>query len=396
VFGSTFDSIADAYGKVLGPIAEVAASLAEGDFAGALEAAKRNGLEFGEGLLRTTNMVGLAATVAEGAIDGVAVGLERIEKLRKLADATGTPVVSGAVPGAPAAAPTTGAAESTKQTDAAIRDLDRLRAAQQKASEARLSERAKIELSFEREIETIARAMQAGADLDEAQTAINVAQTERLIALADLKQRLHDEEMQRMRDEAAEAARLTQATVAATADAFGALSGLASTAATAMAESGSAGAKKNAQLMFGVSKALAAAMIPLRLAEALMTATAQPPPINGIMAATAIATAAAQTAAIASAKPPTFDRGGIVHGGTGDQVAASVLPGEAILSREAVANIGRQGVDDLNSGRGMGGPTVVQMVYRHRVFDEFVQDNISAPTPLGTALRGDRVTGRRS
>lgn len=396
VFGSTFEAISDAFGMVVGPIAEVAASLSRGDFAGALQAAKRNGMEFGEGLLRTTNMVGLAATVAEGAIDGVGDGLERIQKLRKLADATGTPVVSGAAPGAAAAAPTTGAAESTKQTDAAIRDLDRLRAAQQKASEARLSERAKIELSFEREIETIARAMEAGADLDEAQTAINVAQTERLIALADLKQRLHDEEMQRMRDEAAEAARLTQATVAATADAFGALSGLASTAATAMAESGSAGAKKNAQLMFGVSKALAAAMIPLRLAEALMTATAQPPPINGIMAATAIATAAAQTAAIASAKPPTFDRGGIVHGGTGDQVAASVLPGEAILSREAVANIGRQGVDDLNSGRGMGGPTVVQMVYRHRVFDEFVQDNISAPTPLGTALRGDRVTGRRS
>jgi hypothetical protein len=185
-------------------------------------------------------------------------------------------------------------------------------------------------------------------------------------------------------------------TVGATADAMGALANLAGTAATAMAEAGTAGARKNAQVLFGVSKALATAMIPLRLAEALMTAAAQPPPINGIMAATAIATAGAQGIAIASAKPPTFDRGGIIHAGTGDQVAAAVLPGEAILSREAVAGIGAQGVEDLNSGRGMRQPMVVQMVYRHRVFDEFVQDNISAPTPLGSALRGDRVTGRRS
>jgi len=77
-------------------------------------------------------------------------------------------------------------------------------------------------------------------------------------------------------------------------------------------------------------------------------------------------------------------------------VLAEILVASLILSREAVANIGESGVNALNSGRGAGGPMVVQMVYRHRVFDEFVQDNISAPTPLGSALRGDRVTGRRS
>ena len=177
---------------------------------------------------------------------------------------------------------------------------------------------------------------------------------------------------------------------------MGALSGLAGSAATAMAQAGTKGARKNAAIMFGVSKSLAAAMIPLRLAEALMTAAAQPPPINGLMAATAVATAGAQGIAIASAKPPTFDRGGIIHAGTGDQIGAAVLPGESILSREATARLGGQGVDDLNSGRGSSGPTVVQMVYRHRIFDEFISDNMSAPTPLAGALRGDRVTGRRS
>ena len=72
----------------------------------------------------------------------------------------------------------------------------------------------------------------------------------------------------------------------------------------------------------------------------------------------------------------------------------ATLPGEAVLSREAVGRIGEHGVNALNRGGG-GGPTVVQMVYRHRIFDEFVADNMAAPTPLGRAVRGDRVTGRR-
>ena len=337
--------------------------------------------------------------LVEGLAEGFEDAAEAAAKLRATMGGLGAPQAAPAAPrgnqGTPSAAGATTAA-STTATDSAIKDLERLQKAQRAASEARLSERAKIELAFEREIETIARAMEAGADLDEAQTAIYVAQSEQLIALADLKQRLHDEEIERMRAEAAEAASMTRAIVGSTGDAVGALSALAGTAAAAMAEAGSKGARENARMLFGISKGLALAMIPLKLAEGLMTAAAQPPPINAIQSATVIATAAAQGIAVASAKPPTFDRGGIVHGGTGDQVSAQVLPGEAILSREATARIGGQGVDDLNSGRSMGGPTVVQMVYRHRIFDEFVQDNMSAPTPLGNAVRGDRVTGRRS
>ena len=351
-------------------------------------------------------LIGLASgmtgyTLAKGLAEGYEDAIEAVDSLRAKTAALqgGAPQRVIGAPGSEAASPSAAAplvAAGTEATDAAIRDLERLRAAQRKASEARLSERAKIELAYIRETQIIEAAFDADADREELRAAMAAADGERLIALAALEEKLHDEKMERMRQEAEEAARLTQMTVSATADAMGALAGLAGTAATAMAEAGTAGARKNAQVLFGVSKALATAMIPLRLAEALMTAAAQPPPINGIMAATAIATAGAQGIAIASAKPPTFDRGGIIHAGTGDQVAAAVLPGEAILSREAVAGIGAQGVEDLNSGRGMRQPMVVQMVYRHRVFDEFVQDNISAPTPLGSALRGDSVTGRRS
>jgi hypothetical protein len=52
-------------------------------------------------------------------------------------------------------------------------------------------------------------------------------------------------------------------------------------------------------------------------------------------------------------------------------------------------------VNALNAGRGAPSRIIVEQRYGHRVFDRFIIDNIAAPTPLGNALRGDRVTGRR-
>jgi hypothetical protein len=372
VASGVFQTIGEQIQNFAGPLAEVAYSLSQGDIAGAFKSLQRNQEEILAGAAGAFAPVAVYRLGA-AALDDMASGAAKADKAIALLNKTmaggaqrpqGAPQEAAGAPGA-----VTAAGASTAQTDKAIADLERLRKAQAKASEARLSERAKIELAYVREREVLIAAFDAGAELDAIDAATAASQAERRISLANLEQQLHDERLERMRQEAAEAA---------------------------VAEAGTKGAAKNARIMFGVSKSLAAAMIPLRLAEALMTAAAQPPPINGLMAATAVATAAAQGISIASAKPPTFDRGGIVNAGTGDQIAAAVLPGEAILSREAVAGIGAQGVDALNDGRGMGGPTVVQMVYRHRIFDEFIQDNMSAPTPLGQAVRGDSVTGRRS
>jgi hypothetical protein len=396
VFAGVLSQISENVGEVIsGPIRALSMAL-EGE---PVEAARIFADTIDDTLIALASGV-TGYTLAKGLAEGYEDAIKAVDSLRAKTAALqgGAPQRVRGVPGAAAegdaGAPTV--ADGTEATDAAIRDLERLQAAQRKASEDRLSERAKIQLQFEREIETIALAMEAGADLDEAQAAINVAQTERLIALAELEKQLHKEKMERMREEAEAALAKQQQIISTTAEAFDSLSSLAGTAATAMAEAGGQGAKKNAATLFAFSKALALATIPLKLAEGLVTAASLPPPLNVIQAASVASTAAAQTIAVASAKPPTFDRGGIINAGTGDQVAAAVLPGEAILSREAVANIGEGGVNALNSGRGAGGPMVVQMVYRHRVFDEFVQDNISAPTPLGSALRGDRVTGRRS
>jgi hypothetical protein len=399
VAGSVFDTIGEQVQNFAGPLAEVAYELSQGNLGGAFRALQRNQEELLNGALGMVPGV-MQYRLLTNAIEAAGEAAEESDKAIGLLNQTtaGGPQRVRGVPGAAAegdsGAPTVAA--GTEATDAAIRDLERLRAAQRKASEARLSERAKIELAYIRETDVIEAALEADADAEQLRAAMAAADGERLIALAALEEKLHEEKMERMREEAEAALAMQQQIISTTAEAFDSLSSLAGTAATAMAEAGGQGAKKNAATLFAFSKALALATIPLRLAEGLVTAASLPPPLNVIQAASVASTAAAQTIAVASAKPPTFDRGGIINAGTGDQVAAAVLPGEAILSREAVANIGEGGVNALNSGRGAGGPMVVQMVYRHRVFDEFVQDNISAPTPLGSALRGDRVTGRRS
>lgn len=394
MFSAILASISETVGMVVDGPLRAFVMITRGEVAEALRIFGDTATTTGEGLVRSFVP---AITLADGISTGFDNAREAVAKFQRQTTALRTPTGPRAGVTAAPAAPEAAAADapSTDATDKAIADLERLRAAQRKASEERLSERAKIQLAFEREQDVIFEAMRLAGDSDAIQAAIVVSQTERTIALAELQKQLDDEAMDRKRKDAAETLALNQQIAGSTADAFAALSGMAGAAQAAMADAGTKGAKKNALLMFRVSKALALATIPLRIAEGLIAAQANPAPVNAIQTATVLATGAAQTIAVASSKPPTFDRGGIINAGTGDQVAAAVLPGEAILSREAVGNIGERGVNALNSGGAAGGPVVVQMVYRHRVFDEFVQDNISAPTPLSNAIRGGRVTGRR-
>ena len=109
------------------------------------------------------------------------------------------------------------------------------------------------------------------------------------------------------------------------------------------------------------------------------------------MAGTAIAaTGAVQTAIVASAPPP-FHTGGIIPS---EQTLASVLPGESVLTREATASLGAEGVRDLNSGRAAPPTIIIEQVYKHKIFDSFVQDNISKGGPLDAAIRGGTRVGR--
>ena len=140
--------------------------------------------------------------------------------------------------------------------------------------------------------------------------------------------------------------------------------------------------------LFRLSQAAAVGEIAMNTAEAITKATAQ----LGVFAPPAVAAIAAlgtaQAAAVASESPPSF------HAGMApDERNARLLQGEGVLSRQGVAAAGgAQAVRELNNGNAGSGQIVVQNVYRHRVFDSFVQDNLNRAGPLRAALK--RGSGR--
>jgi len=155
--------------------------------------------------------------------------------------------------------------------------------------------------------------------------------------------------------------------------------------------------KKNLKILFAIQKASAITSIVIDTASAIVRALAELGPVAGGIASGFIAaTGIAQAATVASQKPP-FHIGGIIPAAPGRQgVQINALPGEAVLNRDATAGLGAEGVADLNSGRGGSNPVMVEMVYKHRVFDVFVSDNISKGGPLSDAINSGRRVGHRS
>ena len=125
-----------------------------------------------------------------------------------------------------------------------------------------------------------------------------------------------------------------------------------------------------------------------------------PPPVGlgpnaaGIaMAGLVATTTAAQVGVIANQKP-SFHQGGMIPG-QGDQMITA-QGGEAVLNRAAVASLGGEsGVDSLNAGGAAGGAVVVQMVYKQRVLDELIVDNLAKGGPLKRAINDSSRRARR-
>ena len=138
--------------------------------------------------------------------------------------------------------------------------------------------------------------------------------------------------------------------------------------------------------------ASAAAATALAIVQALSSA---PPPFNFIAAGAVGAAGLIQQAAIAS-QQPTFHAGGFV-GGAPDEQQATVRRGEAVLSPAGRRAMGDDTIRQANAGMGGGQTIMVQQVYRHRVFDSFVRDNLRTRGPLSQALgTGSRAGQRRS
>lgn len=155
--------------------------------------------------------------------------------------------------------------------------------------------------------------------------------------------------------------------------------------------------RKNLKILFGIQKAAAIASIVVDTAAAIMRAYKELGPIAGSVAAGVLGVVGAAQAAVVAAEKPPFHVGGIIPAGPGKQgVMINALPGEAVLNREATAGLGAEGVAALNSGSTMNGGITVEMVYKHRIFDNFVQDNISKGGPLRNAIKSGRRVGHRS
>jgi len=139
--------------------------------------------------------------------------------------------------------------------------------------------------------------------------------------------------------------------------------------------------------------ASAAAATALAVVQAL---SAGVPPYNYIAAGAVGAAGLIQQGVIAS-QQPTFHSGGLIGNMAPDEQQATVRRGEAVLSPVGRRAMGDDTIRAANAGMGGGQVITVQQVYRHRVFDSFVADNLRTRGPLSRALgSGARAGQRRS
>jgi hypothetical protein len=160
--------------------------------------------------------------------------------------------------------------------------------------------------------------------------------------------------------------------------------------------------KRELRKRFKAQKALAHASIWINASVAFMQAMAQLGPIAGaIVGALALGAAGIQSAMVEKQNPP-FDRGGMIQAQSNapDHVGITAMPGEAVLSRQAVSAVGGpRGVDNLNRrGRAaMGGGSITAMVIGGRVLDAmWAGGGTGARAGLAARVRSAMgVTGRR-
>jgi len=164
-----------------------------------------------------------------------------------------------------------------------------------------------------------------------------------------------------------------------------------------LAEERLAATRAAARKAFLIDKAAkmasAAAATALAVVQAL---SAGVPPYNYIAAGAVGAAGLIQQGVIAS-QQPTFHAGGLIGTMAPDEQQATVRRGEAVLNPAGRRAMGDDTIRAANAGMGGGQTIMVQQVYRHRVFDSFVADNLRTRGPLSRALgAGARAGQRRS
>jgi hypothetical protein len=156
------------------------------------------------------------------------------------------------------------------------------------------------------------------------------------------------------------------------------------------AAEGSKAQKDAALVAFRIQQAAGIGQVAMDTAGAVTKAMALfgPPPSPAGIAAIAAASAIglAQAALVAAQPPPSFHTGGMISTAplAPDETMIRARKGEEIRTRQQ---------------QGGGAPIQVQMVYQHRVFDTFIQDNMrQSSSPLRGAIHkaSGRLLGHRN
>lgn len=152
-----------------------------------------------------------------------------------------------------------------------------------------------------------------------------------------------------------------------------------------------------ARKAFLIDKAAKMASAASATALAVVQALAAGVPPYNYIAAAAVGAAGLIQQGVIMAQQPTFHAGGLIGTMQPDEQQATVRRGEAVLSPQGRRTMGDDAIRSANAGMGTGQTIVVQQVYRHRVFDSFVRDNLRTRGPLSQALgAGSRAGQRRS
>lgn len=165
-----------------------------------------------------------------------------------------------------------------------------------------------------------------------------------------------------------------------------------------MADKRVASSRDAARKAFLIDKAAKMASAAAATALAVVQALASAPPPYNFIAAGVVGAAGLIQQAVISSQNPSFHAGGFVGSGMApDEQQATVRRGEAVLNPAGRRAMGDDAIRAANGGMGGGQTIVVQQVYRHRVFDSFVRDNLRTRGPLSQALgSGSRAGQARS
>jgi hypothetical protein len=430
-FEAVFSQIQENILMLTGPIAEVAAQIAEGDLVGAFRAMQRTAGEFASGLaglVPGVNAVRLVDAAFEGVSEGIARADEAIAAMHKTIDggtkrgqdgyrglgrevaAVTTEVEKANEASAAASAIFTQRAQQATDLARGEEELEGIRSDSAVAEAQRTDDAIKLaQIRYEQERDAlqarIDAAIELGADEVEAaevyQERLGELELERIDAVKEAEAILAEqrrEDIKRQIDDVMQVASVytqlgQEATRAVVNDRMAQGEKLRRFLEENEESLSKAQKKRIKQSLesqhqavvkaFRMQQAADVSAIAMATAVAIMRAYELGPVAGSVAAAGLVTLGGVQTAAVMQQQPPTFDLGGMVpmgtQAGSGRHTMATLEAGEGVLTRQGVAAAGGpEGIEALNAGRGSGGgggPTVVQLKLRHRVLDQVMTEH---------------------